>query len=172
MWGTSTSSPPTDPAASAAARASSVSRAMVNTIPGSTTPEVSGRSGSVRFSSVIGGLALLSCLASGRDPPKTFAPTTSERAQRFPGRSPTWAATNSQVGGAVARLLLGPGGVVHGEMGGHVELAVHRHRLEATDDGHDVTLGGLGLGVQAGVHLPIPGLDQVAAPVGLVPPAL
>src|ERR1700730_10588152 len=53
MWGTSTSSPPTDPAASTAVLASSVSRAMVNTIPGSTTPEVSGNNGNVWFSSVM-----------------------------------------------------------------------------------------------------------------------
>src|SRR5580698_6544061 len=53
MWGTSTSSPPTDPAASTAVLASSVSRAMVNTIPGSTTPEVSGSNGNVWFRSVM-----------------------------------------------------------------------------------------------------------------------
>src|ERR1700694_419203 len=54
MWGTSTSFPPTEPAASAAVLASSVSRGMVKTIPGSTTPEVRGSSGSVCVNCVMG----------------------------------------------------------------------------------------------------------------------
>ena len=45
MNGTSTKWPPAASAASAAALASSDSRAMVNTMPGSTTPEVSGSRG-------------------------------------------------------------------------------------------------------------------------------
>ena len=54
MWGTSSRRPPAERADSTAARASSDSSAMVNTIPGSTTPEVSGNNGSVTFSFVIG----------------------------------------------------------------------------------------------------------------------
>ena len=46
--------PPAERAESTAARASSDSRAMVKTIPGSTTPEVRGSNGSVTFSFVMG----------------------------------------------------------------------------------------------------------------------
>ncbi len=53
MWGTSSRRPPAERADSTAARASSDSSAMVNTIPGRTTPEVSGSNGSVTFSFVI-----------------------------------------------------------------------------------------------------------------------
>src|SRR3984885_11796794 len=45
MWGTIMKWPSAEAAASTAARASSDSRAIVNIIPGSTTPEVSGNSG-------------------------------------------------------------------------------------------------------------------------------
>src|SRR5579875_1123655 len=48
MCGTASSRPPEVPTTSAAARASSVSRAMVKTIPGSITPERSGSTGRVR----------------------------------------------------------------------------------------------------------------------------
>ncbi len=54
MWGTSSRRLPAERADSTAARASSDSSAMVNTIPGSTTPEVNGNNGSVTFSFVIG----------------------------------------------------------------------------------------------------------------------
>ena len=54
MWGTSRSRPPAERADSTAALASSDSRAMVNTIPGSTTPDLRGSNGSVTFSLVIG----------------------------------------------------------------------------------------------------------------------
>ena len=54
MWGTSSRRPPAERAASTAALASSDSRAMVKTIPGSTTPDFSGSNGSVTFSSVMG----------------------------------------------------------------------------------------------------------------------
>ena len=56
MWGTSRSRPPEERADSTAARASSDSSAMVKTIPGRTTPEVSGSNGSVTFSFVMGAL--------------------------------------------------------------------------------------------------------------------
>jgi hypothetical protein len=54
MWGTSSKRPPAERAASTAARASSDSSAMVKTIPGSTTPDLRGSNGSVKFSFVIG----------------------------------------------------------------------------------------------------------------------
>ncbi len=71
MNGTITNWPPAASAASAAALASSDSRAMVNTMPGSTTPEVRGRRG--RFwapaDRLVPVVSVVSSVFSSIDPP-------------------------------------------------------------------------------------------------------